>query len=1208
METVTFQALSWHGSDRDVLEYDEKGGRNTTKYIIDIFGKTLQGQSVCLHVPFKPRFFIEISRKLAKHEVSAFVTQIMHADNRGKMRDLADCRMVMKKRFMGFTNNTPCPFLVLMFESLSACTMAQKRLAPFMAGGHKRIDMCRLVAFYETNIDPLLRLMHIRQLQSVGWIEARGDATSDMECITRCDRELNCTDSDLRPVQSEDIAPFVMASFDLECISPGGGFPNATHTDSQIIQIATCFHRIVDADAHIYRREIHCLSVTDANPETQNVDIRCYTDELSLIEGWIDGVQAQKSDIYLGYNTFGFDNAYIYKRLVIHGGALNPHVTRILRKFSRYSDHSMTLREIKTSTQQRGAREYVMFVAPGVLQLDVYLIIRTEKTLSSYTLKDVSKKYLAETKKEAPIDNLYAYWQQSPTTRGHIAEYCVRDTELPIQLVVKLAIRENLFEMARAVCIPIDWLVYRGQQVKVYSLLCQHARTAGYLVPTITIDPNVQVDKYEGATVLEPVTGAYFKPIATLDFASLYPSIMRAHNLCHTTLVIDPKYANIPGVHYLDVIISDTLTSRFAKNVESVLPHLLSSLAQYRSDAKKLMGAAKASGDSARYAIMNGRQLAYKVTMNSIYGFCGAAKQGFLPCVPVAASVTSLGRQMLAQTRDNILTHYPKARVVYGDSVPGYTPCIVRTLDGTLRTETLETLAHLVGDGWEYTLDGKEICVVPSDAHLYSLTEDGFTPILHIIRHHYRGPIVRVSCNAGFVDCTPHHSLVQTDRTPIKPSQCVPYSTKLLTTYIGRKLVALNPCSDVLCSSVVWEQHAVSALPYAAYTYNNPAIMKKTVLEVFGSIGTFAKFTQRAALQMVLVAHKLGCGWRSSACDDTKYVDMRLDVESVHGDTVTSVHNVCAWNGLVYDISTESHHFHAGVGGIVVHNTDSVFIDFDEPDMQSTFTVAQEASERITDVFVKPNELEFEKVYNPFFLYKKKKYAGLMYTQVSEADKVDVKGLTIVRRDSCELVRRTCKAVMELLMLAKDVDGALALIRKTISDLMTNQVVLSDLVLTQSLRSLDVNETGADGAYKSALLPHLTVANNINARSDVGELYYNSGDRVPYVFVEGSSLTKHSLLVSHPDVVERDGKRVDALFYIEHQLHNPIMDLIGVVIDEAQTHDLFDLSRYDKELKARAARIKAMDKVILDQRHRTRAEENERARVDFIRKFYGPKS
>lgn len=44
-------------------------------------------------------------------------------------------------------------------------------------------------------------------------------------------------------------------------------------------------------------------------------------------------------------------------------------------------------------------------------------------------------------------------------------------------------------------------------------------------------------EQYEGATVIEPKKGYYDLPIATLDFASLYPSVMMAHNLCYTTLV-----------------------------------------------------------------------------------------------------------------------------------------------------------------------------------------------------------------------------------------------------------------------------------------------------------------------------------------------------------------------------------------------------------------------------------------------------------------------------------------------------------------------------------------------------------------------------------------------------------------------------------------------------------------------------------------------
>ena len=44
-------------------------------------------------------------------------------------------------------------------------------------------------------------------------------------------------------------------------------------------------------------------------------------------------------------------------------------------------------------------------------------------------------------------------------------------------------------------------------------------------------------ENFEGATVIEPKRGYYDMPIATLDFSSLYPSIMMAHNLCYTSLI-----------------------------------------------------------------------------------------------------------------------------------------------------------------------------------------------------------------------------------------------------------------------------------------------------------------------------------------------------------------------------------------------------------------------------------------------------------------------------------------------------------------------------------------------------------------------------------------------------------------------------------------------------------------------------------------------
>merc|ERR1719502_97506 len=126
-------------------------------------------------------------------------------------------------------------------------------------------------------------------------------------------------------------------------------------------------------------------------------------------------------------------------------------------------------------------------------------------------------------------------FQGSSDTRRRLAIYCLKDAYLPILLMDKLLCMYNYVEMARVTGTPINYLLNRGQMIKVTSQLLRKARQLGFVMPTLKSQQSE--DKFEGATVLDPITGYYEQPIATLDFASLYPSIMMAHNLCYTTLI-----------------------------------------------------------------------------------------------------------------------------------------------------------------------------------------------------------------------------------------------------------------------------------------------------------------------------------------------------------------------------------------------------------------------------------------------------------------------------------------------------------------------------------------------------------------------------------------------------------------------------------------------------------------------------------------------
>lgn len=131
-------------------------------------------------------------------------------------------------------------------------------------------------------------------------------------------------------------------------------------------------------------------------------------------------------------------------------------------------------------------------------------------------------------------------------------------------------------------------------------------------------------------------------------------------------MVMDDAYAAVPGVEYYEVT-TGMGPFRFAQQPQGVVPALLEDLAKFRKKAKKDMAAAKDAGDEWGAALFNAKQLAFKITMNSVYGFLGATK-GILPCVPIAASVTATGRAMIQQTKAMAERLVPGSRVIYGDT------------------------------------------------------------------------------------------------------------------------------------------------------------------------------------------------------------------------------------------------------------------------------------------------------------------------------------------------------------------------------------------------------------------------------------------------------------------------------------------------------------------------------------------------------------
>lgn len=157
--------------------------------------------------------------------------------------------------------------------------------------------------------------------------------------------------------------------------------------------------------------------------------------------------------------------------------------------------------------------------------------------------------------------------------------------------------------------------------------------------------------QYSGGLVLEPKKGLYETLILLLDFNSLYPSIIQEYNICYTTL----EYSKDSDEQLSGIMKQNT-------DVEGVLPREIRKLVECRRDVKGLM---KSEKNEAKRKQLDIRQMALKLTANSMYGCLGFQFSRFY-AKPLAALVTAKGREILMHSKD--LVEKMGYSVIYGDT------------------------------------------------------------------------------------------------------------------------------------------------------------------------------------------------------------------------------------------------------------------------------------------------------------------------------------------------------------------------------------------------------------------------------------------------------------------------------------------------------------------------------------------------------------
>jgi DNA polymerase elongation subunit (family B) len=333
-------------------------------------------------------------------------------------------------------------------------------------------------------------------------------------------------------------------------------------------------------------------------------------------------------------------------------------------------------------------------------------------------------------KDDVTPQDIFRMTNEGPDERAIIAKYCIQDCNLVHHLMNKIDVITGFTEMAKICSVPVNFLVMRGQGIKLTSYIAKKCREKKTLMPVM--EKPLFDDGYEGAIVLDPKCNLYLdNPVACVDYSSLYPSSMISENLSHDSKVWTKEYDlhgnmilevgekdetgkfmydNLPEYEYVDVEYdtfkwipntrgkaekthSGTKVCRFAQFPEgrAIMPSILEELLASRKATRKMI---PQQTDEFMKNILDKRQLSYKLTANSLYGQCGAKTSTFYE-KDVAASCTATGRKLLTyakrvieETYGDIIVEtkfgkvHSNAEYVYGDTDSVFFTFNLKTPDG----------------------------------------------------------------------------------------------------------------------------------------------------------------------------------------------------------------------------------------------------------------------------------------------------------------------------------------------------------------------------------------------------------------------------------------------------------------------------------------------------------------------------------------------
>ena len=580
---------------------------NGSKPVIRIFGKTENGNSVCvMYDKFLPYFYakIDTTEKLKKLQD---IKEIKSADQTEMFTPLGYAAQPMELVKITVLNPQDVPKIRELIEQEGMET-------------------------FESDIMFKYRFMVDHKLKGMQWIDV--NATRSLATTVKIPGYYA---NSLEPTEKIENASLKTMAVDIECLLTDSTKPMDSKRDP-IIMIAMAFEPEFKGKKTL---------VLTAKP-TKEADTLGFQDEKEMLSEFLKIIDEYDPDVLTGYNINGFDMPYMFDRL---------KKFNLPNTFGRCKNKGAYTRSV-------GMQESKETSVPGRIVADSYQIIKRDPWVKfhRYNLNTIAQKLLQEQKHDVSFKEMFGLWNGDRNDLKRFIEYARKDAELALRLLTEKGLLGKFFELSKISGLLVQDCL-GGQAPRVEMMLLHEFKTKGFVMPSkpskaemIKRSKEREKKELKGATVLEPYKGLHADGcVLVLDFKSLYPNIMRTYNISPDTLLKTEQN--------LEHTESPTGTKFVVPAVrEGILPHLLRRLLDARANARKEMKSSQ--GETRR--ILNAKQLAIKDLSNSVYGYTGYIRAR-LYMIDVANSITAYGRENLVKTK-GLIEDSTKFKIIYADT------------------------------------------------------------------------------------------------------------------------------------------------------------------------------------------------------------------------------------------------------------------------------------------------------------------------------------------------------------------------------------------------------------------------------------------------------------------------------------------------------------------------------------------------------------